>query len=358
SAAKQFYNEVCEGVATVNHLIQKGIDCDAQSKGYLRVAHKPSMIKPLQEQTKFLESLFDYQTTFLDSKTIRQQYFDSSHAYGAIKFNDGYGINPLKLAWGYARLAAEAGVKIYTASPVEQIVALNSPSAALSSDTDKHNYQLVTPSGLVKANKVIIATNGYTPFELHSSLNKRMLPVLSQIIVTRPLTKDELTQCNFLTDNVVMDTRALKYYFRKLPDNRILFGGRGAINGKDAEDPYYANRLLGILKNSFPGLNQSGSNSINIEYAWSGWISMALDDIPHIVKGDEQGNLFYSAGYCGNGVSFSVQAGKRLAEMVAGIAVPKIPIYTQRLPKFPFSPLRRVGQWGYFQYGKVKDRWL
>ncbi|MGB0495358.1 MAG: NAD(P)/FAD-dependent oxidoreductase, partial [Kangiellaceae bacterium] len=25
SAAKQFYNEVCEGVATVNHLIQKGI---------------------------------------------------------------------------------------------------------------------------------------------------------------------------------------------------------------------------------------------------------------------------------------------------------------------------------------------
>jgi len=40
-----------------------------------------------------------------------------------------------------------------------------------------------------------------------------------------------------------MDTRALKYYYRKLPDNRILFGGRGAITGKGAEDPYFSQRL-------------------------------------------------------------------------------------------------------------------
>ena len=150
-----------------------------------------------------------------------------------------------------------------------------------------------------------------------------------------------------------MDTRALKYYFRKLPDNRILFGGRGAVNGQHADDPRYANRLLNVLKSSFPSLKQ-----VAIDYSWSGWICMALDDLPHVVKGDNAGNLFYSAGYCGNGVSFAVQAGKRLAQQIAGQPVPNLPLYNQSLPKFPLPSLRRAGQWGYFQYGKVKDRWL
>ena len=149
-----------------------------------------------------------------------------------------------------------------------------------------------------------------------------------------------------------MDTRALKYYYRKLPDNRILFGGRGAITGKNAADPYYAKRLLAVLKTSFPVLD-----NLRYDYAWSGWLSMSLDDMPHVYQ-NEQKNIFYAMGYCGSGVSFSVQAGKRLAEKAAGVSVPNLPIYQTPLATFPFAPLRRVGQWGYFQYGKVKDRWL
>lgn len=48
------------------------------------------------------------------------------------------------------------------------------------------------------------------------------------------------------------------------------------------------------------------------------------------------------------GISFSLQAGKRLAEKVAGKA----------LPKFPFAPLRRLGQWSYFHYGKIKGSYF
>ncbi len=351
SVAKGIYNEVCEGVETVNQLISTGIECDPQSKGYLRVAHKPSMVKPLKEQAKLMKQIFSYETEFLTRNEIKENYFDSQYAYGAIRFKDGYGINPLKLAWGYQHLATQAGTKIYTASPVEKIHSLNKSGSGTSSD--KNNYQLITPGGLVTAKKVVIATNGYTPTQFHSSINNRILPVLSQIIVTRPLSSIELDSCNFLTSNVVMDTRALKYYFRKLPDNRILFGGRGAINGKDAEKAYYADRLLGVLRCSFPNLSK-----VKIDYSWSGWICMALDDLPHTVKGDEGGNLYYSAGYCGNGVSFSVQAGKRLAQQIAGQVVPNLPLYSEPLPKFPFPSFRRVGQWGYFQYGKIKDRWF
>ncbi|PCI69636.1 MAG: oxidoreductase [Gammaproteobacteria bacterium] len=359
SVAKDIYNETCEGLETVNQLISTGIDCDPQAKGYLRVAHKPSMVKVIKAQAKLLKQLFSYDVEYISQNELKTDYFDSRHAFGAIRFADGYGVNPLKLAWGYQNLAIRAGAEIYTASPVEKIISIDQAHSGAGSNTrsyansDKNNYRLITPEGIVTAKKVVIATNGYTPYQFHPSINNRMLPVLSQIIVTRPLTSAELSNCNFITSNVVMDTRALKYYFRKLPDNRLLFGGRGAINGKDAEDPYYADRLLKVLKSSFPSLSE-----VKVDYSWSGWICMALDDLPHIVKGDAQGNLFYSAGYCGNGVSFSVQAGKRLAQQIAGQAVPNLPLYNQSLPKFPLPSLRRVGQWGYFQYGKVKDRWF
>ncbi|MFT5755948.1 MAG: glycine/D-amino acid oxidase-like deaminating enzyme [Alteromonadaceae bacterium] len=342
------YGEMCAGVDTVNELIAEGIDCDQQTAGFIKVAHKPSAMSDLISLANLQKKMFGYDVEILSKNDVRQQYMDDKNAYGAIRYQDGFGLNPLKLAWGYHKLAREAGVNIHCSSPVIDW----HEKKTVTEIKEKNNQQLITPAGIVTAKKVVIATNGYTPKSFHSLVTNRTLPVLSQIIVTEPLTDEQLAACNFLTSNVVMDTRALKYYYRKLPDNRILFGGRGAITGKSAEDPYYAKRLLSVLKTSFPTLQQ-----LKYSYAWSGWICMSLDDIPHIYQ-NQQNTVFYSMGYCGSGVSFSVQAGKRLAQKVAGEPVPNLPLYQQALPKFPLAPLRRVGQWGYFQYGRIKDTWF
>jgi len=338
------YQEMCEGVDTVKSLIAEGIDCDPQETGYIRVAHKPKMLNSLISTANLQREMFGYDVQILSREELHQQYMADQNAYGAIRYQDGFGLNPLKLARGYQKLARQAGAKIHCASPVENW------------HEEGHKQQKVqvlhTPNGLVKAKKVVIATNGYTPKGFHGLIKNRTLPVLSQVIVTQRLTAEQLAACNFLTSNVVMDTRALKYYYRKLPDNRILFGGRGAITGKGAEDPYFANRLLAVLKTNFPALAE-----IKYDYTWSGWLSMSLDDMPHIYQNEQQ-NVFYAMGYCGSGVSFTVQAGKRLAQKVAEQTVPNLPLYQKALPKFPFAPLRRVGQWGYFQYGKVKDNWF
>jgi len=334
------YDEMSAGVATVNDLIEQGINCDVQEHGYIKVAHKANKLKELESLAKLQQQMFGYDVQVLSKNELHQQYMADQNAYGAIRYQDGFGLNPLKLAWGYQKLAQQAGAKIHCSSPVTTWY-----------DENK-TQRLITPQAEIKAKKVVIATNGYTPKGFHGLVQNRTLPVLSQIIVTEPLSDEQIAASNFLSSNVVMDTRALKYYYRKLPDNRILFGGRGAITGKSADDPYYANRLLQVLKTSFPALN-----NIRIAHAWSGWICMALDDLPHIYQNEAQ-SVFYSMGYCGSGVSFSVQAGKRLAEKVAGKSVPNLPLYDRALPKFPLAPLRRVGQWGYFHYGKIKDEWF
>lgn len=343
------YQEMCEGVDTVKSFISEGIDCDPQDNGYIRVAHKPSMLKSLLDTAALQKKMFGYNVQEISREQLHQDYMADQNAFGAIRYQDGFGINPLKLAWGYQELARKAGVTIHCDSPVDNFEQELTQKPGQKSQT---SHLLHTSNGIVKAKKVVIATNGYTAKNFHSLIKSKTLPVLSQIIVTQPLTKEQLAACNFLTSNVIMDTRALKYYYRKLPDNRILFGGRGAITGKNSADPYYANRLLSVLKSNFPALA-----SIKYDYAWSGWLCMSLDDMPHIYQ-NEQESIFYAMGYCGSGVSFSVQAGKRLAQKVAGLTVPNLPIYQTPLTTFPFAPLRRVGQWGYFQYGKVKDRWL
>lgn len=335
------YQEFCAGVDTVKQLIDLGIDCDAQAPGYLRMAHKPAMMKGLQAQASLQQRMFGYQVDVLSRQDVHQQYVADQQSFGALRYADGFGVNPLKLAWGYQRLARQAGARIHPGSPVVSIQAEGA-------------YQrLQTPQAQIKARKVVIATNGYTPKNFYPGLQARTLPVLSQIIVTEPLTDRQLADCQFLTSHVVMDTRALKYYYRKLPDNRILFGGRGAITGKDAANPYYAERLLQVLQQSFPALS-----TLRYQYKWSGWVCMALDDLPHIYQADDRGDVLYSMGYCGSGLSFSVQAGKRLAERVMGLPLPNLPLYQSALPKFPLPALRRLGQWGYFHYGKWKDLWF
>jgi len=336
----QILGEMNEGVERVNGLIAQGIDCQPQTKGYIKIAHKASKFELLKEQVAVHKKLFNKDVEILTREQLHNEYMQDKNAYGAIRFADGYGMHPLKLAFGYQSLAQQAGVSIYTHSPVESI------------ERNNNKLTIKTSEATVNAQKVVIATNGYTPKGFHHAVHQKTLPGLSQIIVTEPLSESQLEACNFYSSNVVMDTRALKYYYRKLPDNRILFGGRGAITGKGSQDPYFANRLLAVLKSSFPSLA-----NIKIDYAWAGWICMALDDLPHVYQ-DEHQQVFYSMGYCGSGVSFSVQAGKRLADKIAEQSVPDIPLYNKALPTFPFAPLRRLGQWGYFQYGKFADRYL
>ena len=338
---QNIHREFIAGVDLVEQLIsESNADVERQPNGYLKIAHRPKYFDQLQHQADYMAKHFGYEVTPLSASQLRQDYVDHHQAHGALLYQQGYGIHPFKLCLAYYQLARSQQVDIYSNSPVEHI------------DFDGKQHTLTTPAGLVKAKNLVICSNGYTPNRFHRAVDKRFLPVQTCVIVTRPLSADELKQSNFNSHQVMMDTRQLKYYYRLLPDNRILFGGRGAISGKQAQSPVYHERLLQGLKQSFPTLNQ-----VTCDYRWSGWINVALDDIPHIYQAPNK--VFYSAGYCGAGVSFSTQAGKRLAQKVAGDNQDhNIAMLTSPLPKFPFSPFRRVGQALFYQWGRFHDAWL
>lgn len=306
-----------------------------QSGGYLKIAHSANAVPLLRSQFAAL-NYYEPQTRWLDQAAL-SELIHSPQAFAALHFPHSYGVNPVLLASSVARQAAAAGAQLLSHCPV-----LHWHSLA---DGRQH---LQTPQGDIVANKVIVASNGYTPNHLHPSIHGRSLPVLSSVLVTRPLSAAELAATGLTGEHLVMDTRALKYYFRLLPDQRLLFGGRGAIRGADADKPQYAEHLLAALTCTFPHLRDLASEPPS--YFWSGWVSVALDDYPRIYS--PAPTIFISMGYCGAGVTFTQLAGQRVAQLSMGERLPELPFYQSPLPRFPLPQLRRLGQWAYYQWAR------
>ena len=335
--SKAIYQEYNQAVTQVrDHITSQQIDCSVQPSGYLKVAHNQHAFNLLKQQADFLSNTMGSNSHQLLSKQqLAEHYMQNQQGFGALRFDNAFGIHPLKLLMGYKSQAQQAGVQLFENSLVSQ--------------QHNHNgqHQLNVNGHQVTAKKLVIAANAYAQRDFSPLTQGRYLPILSSIIVTEPLSDEQLAAHGLLTEQVVMDTRRLKYYYRRLPDNRILFGGRGAVFGHDQDNIKYQRNLEKALKDCFPAL------PFKTHYFWSGYIAAALDDIPHVYA---ENNTGYVLGYCGSGVAFSAQASVRLAQQLMGESVPNLPIYNKPLPKFPLPQLRRFGQLAYYQYAQLMDR--
>ncbi|MDE2456365.1 MAG: FAD-binding oxidoreductase, partial [Burkholderiales bacterium] len=320
--------------------------------GHLYIAHREKKLEFLRNEAKVMREVFGYDTRMLSRAEVAEQYVGDAENCGAMHEPLGIGVHPLKLAFGYLRLARALGVKVHPASPV------------LGCETRNGVHHLKTPGGTVRAQAVGFATGGYTSNGLHKSLNNKIMPILSNSLVTRPLTEAELAATNFRTTQVITDTRTLRFYYRRLPDNRVQIGSRSSITGADAPNPKHMAVLVNGLHRKFPALA-----GIQIDHSWWGWVDVSHDMMPRITQPDPKETVYYALGYGGNGVSFSAHAGRRLAERIAGKRnkVFDLPIYQTPL-EYPnvfnlvrsqaFAPFRRFGQQFLYRWYYLRDEVL
>ncbi|HSH49583.1 MAG TPA: FAD-binding oxidoreductase [Halomonas sp.] len=347
NTALKLHRECLDAMETFKGLI-KNIDCEPQHGGHLYVAHRDKVMPTLEKEAKLLRDTFDYDAQILDADTVKREWIGDQEAAGAMHEPEGIGIHAGKLAFGYHRRARALGVKIHPASPVQGF------------ETRGGVHYLKTPGGVVKARAVGIATGGYTSQTLHRELKNRLLPILSNSIVTRKLTDEEIATCSLHTRQVITDTRILRHYYRLLPDNRLQIGSRSAITGRNAPQQKYEDMLVRDMHRKFPALN-----GIELDYSWWGWVDVSHDMMPRIHQPNAKETVYYALGYGGNGVMYSAQAGRRLAQWIAGHGQElDLPIFTSRLP-YPniremvesqaFAPFRRFGQRFLYRWYHLKD---
>jgi glycine/D-amino acid oxidase-like deaminating enzyme len=339
--ALRLHGEICEGFETFKSLVA-GIDCEPQPGGHLYIAHRAKKLDFLREEARVWKAVFGYETALIDRAEVHRRYLRDEEAAGAMHEPAGISVHPLKLAYGYLGKALALGARVHSSTPV------------LGWERRNGVHHLKTPAGTVRARAVGIATGGYTCQTLHPALRSRVMPVLSNSIVTRALTRAEKEATNFASTAAITDTRTLRHYYRLLPDDRVQIGSRSSITGADAENPKHLQRLVAALERKFPPLR-----GVDVEYSWSGWVDVSHDMMPRVFQPDPAEPVYYALGYGGNGVSYSAQAGRRLAQRIAGRSVSaELPIFDSPLPGHLFAPFRRLGQRLLYRWYAWRDEYL
>jgi glycine/D-amino acid oxidase-like deaminating enzyme len=262
---------------------------------------------------------------FLSAKEARAEL--DSPLYLAGVSDPGWGtVNPIQLVDGLKREAERLGVKFFERTQVSGF------------ERTATHMHVQTASGTVNTDKVVLATDAYT-HHVFPQLLRWFIPVYDYVLVSEPLTAEQLAAIGWRRRQAVVDFRAFFNYYGLTADNRILWG--------TSEAKYYApNRVDAACDHSerhYDGLRESFQRhfpqlaNVDWEYAWGGPIASTTRLTPFFGT-LEGGHVVYGLGYTGLGVANSRLAGKILAHMALEKPSELFELAIVRKKPFPYPP--------------------
>ena len=339
---KKFFKNTIEGSNFTKNLISEyKIDCDVTGDCNYEVAPHPSYYESIKKEADVYKNEFGIETKIYSKEEFEEIGHGGEEQYGAFSYKPGFAINPLKFLLGLANQAKKTGVKIFQKSKVCKIEKIG----------DKYNI-IINNNINISANKIVMATNGFYKDDLFPQLNNRILPVISNIIITRPLNEEEIKSHNYVTNNPVLNNRNLLFYYRLLKDNRFLFGARGDLIGSEKSSEIKSKKMEKQMKKVFPNWK-----NVEIDYHWRGLVAVTTKFTPSIGKLEED-EIYYSFGYQANGVNTAPWSGNKLAKLIVSNSKNlNISKFFQGLPKtIPFPKLRLFYLKLYLIYYSLMDK--
>ena len=294
--AKELWSLGLEAVEDVKNLIKENeIDCHLVN-GVMSTACFEKDIDEYKFEIEHMAKNYDFEGyQFFNKEKIREEI--NSKMYLAGLLNSGsYHLNPLKLTLGLAKVAQKNKVKIFENTPIEKI------------REEGDRVQVMSKKGLIRANQVVVACNGYLDSILGSKKNKFM-PINNYVVATEPLGEKRARQI-IKNNYAVCDTRFIIDYYRFSEDWRMIFGGGETFTSNFVKNAtsFVSKRMIKV----FPQLQ-----NVKIDYSWGGTLAITVNRLPHF--GTLMNNkVSYAFGYSGHGLALSVLAGKLIAENIHG----------------------------------------
>ncbi|MDA8585400.1 FAD-binding oxidoreductase [Rhodobacteraceae bacterium] len=239
----------------------------------------------------WLSDTYGYETEFLDRAAFQDICKSKVYAGGVMDWDAGH-LHPLRYVLGLARGAEAAGARIFEMSEVLHV----------------EDGKVRTAKGVVKADHVVIAGNGYLP-DLNTQVSSRVMPINSFIAATEPLGAQAIDVLS--KDVAVADDKFVVNYFRLSEDGRLLFGGR------ENYGIGYPSDILGALRRRMERLFPQLAG-VGIDYHWGGTLGITMSRLPMLRRVSP--GVLAVGGFSGHGVALTGLAGKVIAEAVAGQA--------------------------------------
>ena len=307
------------------------IDCDIEWGGEMVVSIGDDGLDIVEKDYQLYQK-YGHDAEILDKQQIQAE-INSPIFHGAVWSKRRSGtVHPGKLVRGLKQLALKLGVKIYENTP------------HIGNRYSNQRIQVQTPKANINTAKVLLATNAWGAG--HKKIKTRVAAIRDRILVTEPLTGEQMDTVGWQNRQGIYDTRTQLNYMRLTADNRILFGGRleyfyanntDPIQDKEAA-PYI--RLVQSFYRTFPQLK----DDIRFSHAWSGPIGLTTRMAVHYQR-YHHGNMVYAGGYSGFGVTASRFGARVGLAILDGNDTPETRMtFARTIPNYiPPEPFRWIG---------------
>ena len=272
------------------------IDARYEQTGVMGVALNPQSALDMHSEYEH-EKARGEDVTWFDQDAVRKQVNSPSFFAGLWhrRGQDGV-VDPARLCWGLKDvLLNQLGVRIFEGTRLLGIEAVG-----------KEGMKANCEGGVILSDRILMATNAFTsPI---GKIRRSIIPVWDYQIATEPLSDEQLERIGWgKSRHALSDFRNMFHYFRMTKDNRITYGGGGAVR-------YYFNRGIDLkfadvpklyaqlAKEFFEVFPQLGD--VKFSNKWGGIIatSTRFCMVPGVAY---DGRLAWSVGYTGHGVGAS-----------------------------------------------------
>lgn len=300
-----------------------GIDCDFATGGTI------SYVRSEVQKRAALAEIAEAEHYGVDEIGWRGP--DDVHAAGALGASfdrNCASLHPAKLVRGLAAVLEARGVRILEHTEVMSVA----PG------------RVETARGVVTADRVVVATEGYTA--TFPATHRRILPLYSLMIATEPLPPAFWDEIGVAHGQTFTDYRHLLIYGQRTADDRFAFGGRGAryhwgsaIRAGYDRVPRVFGHLRRTLVELFPAVADAA-----VTHRWGGPLGVSRDWHASVTY-DPATRIGRAGGYVGDGLSTTNLAGRTLADLLtdADTELTRLPWVGHRSPDWEPEPLRFLG---------------
>ena len=315
---------------------REGIDADIKKGGEFNVAYTPAQEARIRAFAREEQTWRSTDLDLLEAPEATAK-INVQGTRAAVWHPHAARIQPAKLADGLARVVEQLGVTIYENTSALEIL----PN------------QVVTDHGVVKADFVVRATEGFTANL--KGMKRLWLPMNSSLIATEPLPQTAWDEIGWTEGEVLGDFAHVYMYAQRTADDRVAIGGRGVpykwgsrtdTDGLTADGT--AEKLTAILNRFFPSTQGAA-----IEHVWSGVLGVPRDWAATVGL-DRKTGIAWGGGYVGTGVTTTNLAGRTITDLILErkTDILELPWVNHVVRKWEPEPLRWIATKGlYAAYG-------
>ncbi|KAF4502179.1 Gamma-glutamylputrescine oxidoreductase [Fusarium agapanthi] len=277
----------------------------------------------------FKEAGGDVSDIHVLSKAEAEESLRVKVCYGAITF-PAASLWPYKLAIAVLRKGLDLGLSLHTNTPVTGV----SPGTS-------GPWKVSTPRGIVMANKVIHATNGYSSYLL-PELDGRIIPLKGHVsaiapppaYMDQPLTASFAFISNDNYDYLIQRPNPEKYLIwggGEVAHPKGLSGGFGDCDDRQVVsevESYILNAPVEIFRDWEESRASSGTSPKGaVAFSWSGIMGLSKDLLPFLGELPGKPGQYLAGGYHGHGMARIFLSCKAFCEKFLGEPTdPRVPI--------------------------------